>query len=311
MKNSEMIETVKLEISREFENSAKAERLRMRFKEDPLSPLTLRLDEDGLTLISDSMELRGDFTKKLHRLKNGSLQKELLVRASKIKDNSGELTAIDATAGLGEDSLLLAASGFRVYLYERNPIIFELLSDTIERALSVPELKEIAERMTLFNADSIEAMNGIACTDNACAMDSVACTDNVACTNAVKAKERVACTNNARIVNSTATDSDIIKTPDVILLDPMFPERQKSALVKKKLQVIQSIEEPCGDERELVLAAINAVPRKLVIKRPPKGPYLAGIKPDYSISGKAVRFDCLVSPHDRIEKLKAEMGLTE
>ncbi|MBR2000759.1 MAG: class I SAM-dependent methyltransferase, partial [Firmicutes bacterium] len=90
--------------------------------------------------------------------------------------------------------------------------------------------------------------------------------------------------------------------PDVIRLDPMFPERQKSALVKKKLQMIQKLETPCTDEKEIVSAAMSARPKKLIIKRPPKGPWLAGLKPDYSNEGKAVRFDCFVNPYDRIHK---------
>ena len=32
------------------------------------------------------------------------------------------------------------------------------------------------------------------------------------------------------------------------------------------------------------------------------GPYLAGIKPDYSLTGKAVRFDYIVSAFDKIQK---------
>ena len=94
--------------------------------------------------------------------------------------------------------------------------------------------------------------------------------------------------------------------PDVILLDPMFPARQKSALVKKKLQTIQKLELPCLDEEELIFAAMGARPKKLIVKRPPKGPWLAGIKPDHSIEGKAVRYDCFVSPYDRIQKFKKE-----
>jgi 16S rRNA (guanine1516-N2)-methyltransferase len=82
----------------------------------------------------------------------------------------------------------------------------------------------------------------------------------------------------------------------VILLDPMFPERQKSALVKKKFQLLQQLECPCTDEEELLQAAINAKPRKIIIKRPAKGPFLANRKPDYSISGKAIRYDCIVIP---------------
>ena len=218
--------------------------------------LTLQRDADGLYLESDGQVLRGDFTRMLPRLKQGRLSGELLVKAAKIKNADHPLTAIDATAGMGEDSLLLAAAGFHVTLYERNPVIFELLQDALRRAEAVPELADIAARMQAVHADSIQAMK---CLEAA---------------------------------------------PDVILLDPMFPERQKSALVKKKLQMIQKLEIPCADEQQLLLTAMEAAPKKLIVKRPPKGPYLAGIKPDHSIEGKAVRFDCFVSPCDRIEKFK-------
>ena len=46
-------------------------------------------------------------------------------------------------------------------------------------------------------------------------------------------------------------------------------------------------------EAELLDAALAARPRKVVIKRPPKGPYLAGKKPSYSLTGKAVRYDVI------------------
>ena len=218
------------------------------------SKLVLKLDADGLALHSDGQVLKGDFTRMLPRLKSSNLSKELLVRAAKIKDSDAPLTALDATAGFGEDSLLLAAAGFHVTLYERNPVVYELLFDTIKRAKNIPELSKIVSRMQVIHEDSIEAMKHLK------------------------------------------------SSPDVILLDPMFPERQKSALVKKKLQMIQKLEIPCMDETELLKTAMNAKPKKLIVKRPPKGPYLAGIKPDYSNEGKAVRFDCFVSPYDRIQK---------
>lgn len=218
--------------------------------------LTLIRDEDGLSLHSEDQVLRGDFTRMIPRLKQNNLSKELLVKAAKIKDPDHPLIALDATAGLGEDSILLAAAGFHVHMYERNPVVYELLTDALERAKEIPELAPITERMTVYHGDSIEAMKNLEIT------------------------------------------------PDVILLDPMFPERQKSALVKKKLQMIQKLEIPCMDETELLKAAMNAAPKKLIVKRPPKGPYLAGIKPDYSNEGKAVRFDCFVSPKDRIQKFK-------
>lgn len=240
-------------------DSETAARLRERFKPEGAEggDLTLHLDGQGLALVSGGQALRGDFTHMLPRLKGGSLSQELLVRAARIKGAAGPLTAVDATAGLGEDSLLLAAAGFQVTLFERNPVIYELLRDALRRARGVPELAEVVGRMELLHGDSVQGMAALAAP------------------------------------------------PDVILLDPMFPARQKSALVKKKLQIIQKLESPCGNEGELLLAAVAANPKKLVIKRPPKGPYLAGIKPDYSTGGKAARFDCIVSPGGRIEKFRA------
>ena len=44
----------------------------------------------------------------------------------------------------------------------------------------------------------------------------------------------------------------------------------------------------------LCVGALAAKPKKIVIKRPLKGPYLDGVKPDYSYTGKAIRFDCII-----------------
>jgi 16S rRNA (guanine1516-N2)-methyltransferase len=41
-------------------------------------------------------------------------------------------------------------------------------------------------------------------------------------------------------------------------------------------------------------AARAAGPRRIVVKRPLKGPFLADVKPSYSLKGKAVRYDCIV-----------------
>lgn len=84
--------------------------------------------------------------------------------------------------------------------------------------------------------------------------------------------------------------------PDVILLDPMFPERHKSALIKKKFQLLQQLEKPCGEEAELFEAAVTAGAHRILVKRPLKGALLAGRKPDYSLNGKAIRYDCYIRP---------------
>lgn len=219
---------------------------------------------DGLAISDGIMYLRGDFAHMLPRLRPGNLQRELLVRAAKVKGVKAPL-AIDATAGLGEDSLLLAAAGFTVLLYERNPVIAALLEDALERARLVPELADAACRMTVVEADSVDGLSTL-----------------------------------ARMLADQAQKSTGIAVsegphrPDVVLLDPMFPQKQKSSSVKKKLQLLQRLERPCDDESALLDAALSVSPRKVVVKRPVKGPYLAGRKPDYSLAGKAVRYDCIV-----------------
>ena len=81
--------------------------------------------------------------------------------------------------------------------------------------------------------------------------------------------------------------------PYAVYLDPMFPGRTKSASVKKKFQLLHHLEQPCADEEALLAAARATGARKIVIKRPVKGPLLANAKPSAQFKGKAVRYDVL------------------
>lgn len=77
--------------------------------------------------------------------------------------------------------------------------------------------------------------------------------------------------------------------PDVIYLDPMHPERQKSALVKKEMQVLQSLIGPDDDVFELIQLARQRVKKQVVVKWPQK--IAALVTPNREVSGKTVRFD--------------------
>ena len=80
--------------------------------------------------------------------------------------------------------------------------------------------------------------------------------------------------------------------PDIIYLDPMFPPSKKSALVKKEMQVFHAIVGKQSDDSEQLLdLALLRARHRVVVKRPKKSECLAGKKPSYSLSGKAVRFD--------------------
>lgn len=78
--------------------------------------------------------------------------------------------------------------------------------------------------------------------------------------------------------------------PDLIYLDPMHPTRQKAALVKKDLQALQQMIGADEDADALLACARHRVLKKVVVKWPQALPPLA--KPDTSLEGKTVRFDC-------------------
>lgn len=204
--------------------------------------LTVLFDSKGVSLSGFGLSYQGDFENMLHRVTNGRLQHEMLAKA--VKTDQENLKAIDATAGMGEDSLLLAACGYQVTLYEQNPVIAILLKDALRRAKKNTVLKDIVSRMQLVEGDSIEHLNK--------RLDPV----------------------------------------DVIYLDPMFPGRQKSGLINKKLQLIQKLEPPCSKETALFDAAMAAQPSKIIVKRPLKSPYLDERVPSYSLKGKAIRYNC-------------------
>lgn len=77
--------------------------------------------------------------------------------------------------------------------------------------------------------------------------------------------------------------------PDVIYIDPMHPERNKSALVKKDMQALQQIIGADIDAFELIQLAISRVKQRVVVKWPQK---LKPLLPaNFSIEGKTIRFD--------------------
>jgi len=78
---------------------------------------------------------------------------------------------------------------------------------------------------------------------------------------------------------------------DIIYLDPMYPERRKSARVKKEMQIFQKLLGKNENGYDLLQLALEKAKHRVVVKRPRKGEYLNNQKPDYSIQGKSVRFD--------------------
>lgn len=79
--------------------------------------------------------------------------------------------------------------------------------------------------------------------------------------------------------------------PEVIYLDPMFPHRETSALVKKEMRLFRALVGDDEDQAELLAAALALATHRVVVKRMRKAPEIAGPKPSYALEGKSNRFD--------------------
>nr|CAA6828553.1 MAG: SAM-dependent methyltransferase (EC [uncultured Thiotrichaceae bacterium] len=181
-----------------------------------------------------------------HRLKFGGGKGQDIAKAvglNKLKHPH----VIDATAGLGRESFVLASLGCTITLLERNPIVHALLEDGLQRAINSEdkELHTIVKRMTLINADARQWLQQLP-DDN---------------------------------------------PPDVIYLDPMFPERRKSALVQKEMRFFHEVVGDNQDDDALLEIARQHCKHRVSVKRPRHAPLLAGEKPAFVISGKAIRYD--------------------
>jgi len=85
--------------------------------------------------------------------------------------------------------------------------------------------------------------------------------------------------------------STLCPRPDVVYLDPMFPHRQKSALVKKEMRIFQSLVGPDEDADSLLEPARVLAKRRIVVKRPDYAPPLNGVETSSAVVTKSHRFD--------------------
>jgi 16S rRNA (guanine1516-N2)-methyltransferase len=149
---------------------------------------------------------------------------------------------LDATAGMGRDSLIMALLGCEVTMFERNFAIFQLLQNALSIFKLDPNYYEVSSRISLSQKNSIESFTEL---------------------------------------------SDV----DVIYLDPMFPARKKSALVKKEMRLFKLLAGEDLDADSLLESALNTTAKRVVVKRPKGAPLLAGKKPSHEIVAKKFRYD--------------------
>lgn len=215
----------------------------------PASGFALELAADRLQLCEYGLQTPGpvwvDFAggASRHRRQHGGGRGQPVAKAVGLKGGANP-TVLDATAGLGGDSFVLASLGCRVWLVERSPVAAALLADGLARAAQDADAAAIVERMQLLHDDAVAVLGGW--------------------------REAA---------------------PDVVFLDPMFPEKNKSAAAKKTMRAFQLLIGGDLDADALLQPARRLARQKVVVKRPKQAPWLAGEKPHLSLGGESTRFD--------------------
>ena len=182
----------------------------------------------------------------LHRLKYGKGRGQNLAKAVGMKFNKNR-NIIDATAGLGYDSFILASLGAKVTLIERSQKMHKLLQNGINEGISFGgEIEKIINRMELLFGDSKDILPKL--------------------------------------------------TPEVIMIDTMYKERKKTALVKNNMRLVREIVGPDTDYIELLEVALNCAKNRVVLKQPRYAEPIKDIKKcSHQIIGITIRYDIFMT----------------
>ncbi len=232
-------------------------------------PVLLLDNKDKLSLLSDSLSVAPEWDKLQRRVVSAGRKSELLLQAAKITANS---IVIDATAGFGHDSLILASTGARVIMLEQHPVMALLLL-VEQRRMSVElNWQKLMSRLHIINTDALSFFAN----------------------------------NNSRhagVFDKREIDHQGV---DVVYLDPMFPEHSyqdsktgKGAKVGKQMQALHKLAKPptLHEEQQLLQRAEDFISRhneqggRVIVKRPQLAPLFAERQADESWQNDAVRFD--------------------
>ncbi|WP_201527747.1 class I SAM-dependent methyltransferase [Psychrobacter frigidicola] len=239
-------------------------------------PIFLLNDKNKLSWLSGGLSVAPEWDKLQRRVVSAGRKTELLLQAAKIAADSH---VIDATAGFGHDSLILASTGARITMLEQQPLMALLLLAEQQRMNAQPNWQKLMSRLHIINTDALSYFMNV---QNMTAFDA---TDDI----------------------------------DVVYLDPMFPEDSyqdsktgKGAKVGKHMQALHHLASPptLAQEQQLLQNAQALVSSnvndsidvngdgdkikhqgRVIVKRPQHAPLFANQAADDSWQNGAVRFD--------------------
>ena len=235
---------------------------RQQLSQTATQPILLLDEKNKLSWLSDGLSVAPEWDKLQRRVVSAGRKSELLLQAAKITSDS---MIIDATAGFGHDSLILASTGAQVTMLEQQPLMVLLLLAEQQRMSALPNWQKLMSRLQIINIDALSHFEKLQA-------ESV---------NAIK-------------------KVDVIYLDPMFPEDSYQDSKTgKGAKVGKHMQALHQLASPPTSEEELQLlqsaqAVVSQNAQKqgrVVVKRPQFAPLLANQQPSESWSNEAVRFD--------------------
>ena len=85
-------------------------------------------------------------------------------------------------------------------------------------------------------------------------------------------------------------------SPEVIMIDTMYKDRKKTALVKNNMRLVREIVGPDSDYVELIKVALDCAKNRVVLKQPRYADPIKEIKKcSHQILGKSIRYDVFMT----------------
>lgn len=219
-------------------------------------------NKNKLSLLKDGLSVAPEWDKLQRRVVSAGRKSELILKAAKI---SADSQVIDATAGFGHDSLILASTGAQVTMLEQQPLMALLLFSEQQRMSAQPNWQKLMARLTIINTDALSYFAQLQknTTDQAVAVDVVYL--------------------------------------DPMFPEDSYQDSKtgKGAKVGKQMQALHHLARPPTlDEEKALLNNAQAVVAdnqegrgRVIVKRPQQAPFLSQQNPDESWHNAALRFD--------------------
>ena len=201
-----------------------------------------------------------------------------------------ELRVLDLTAGLGRDSSMMGTAGIKVTMLERHPVLQILLEAALmqlkaseqedaQNTTAEPKTRarKLSSCLSLIKTDAHAYLTGYLQAQQPPQQPP-------------QQQEQLPQQQLAQQLAEPHSSQNPAPY-DVIYMDPMFPHRKKSALVKLELRMIRELVGDDPDADELLPLALKTGVKRVVVKRPKGAAFIADLKPHHHVESPSMRFD--------------------